>query len=53
MFGLDKQDKLLSQLGELKKGKGCLYLKKLPDVDEKILAKLMISTFKSMKEIAE
>ena len=53
MFGLDKQDALLSHLGKFKMGKGCLYLKKLSDVDENVLEQLMISTYKSMKEIAK
>ena len=40
MFGLDKEENLLSQLGKYKTGKGCLYLNKLSDVNEDVLQKL-------------
>jgi hypothetical protein len=32
---------LLSQLGKHKKGKGCLYIRKMSDVDQKILERLI------------
>ncbi len=34
---------LLPKLGKYTTGKGCLYIKKLADVDEKILEKLIVS----------
>ncbi|MBV8979256.1 MAG: DUF1801 domain-containing protein [Alphaproteobacteria bacterium] len=37
----DGADKLLACLGKHTTGKGCLYIKKLADVDEKVLATLM------------
>ncbi len=33
--------KLLAKLGKFKKGGGCLYINRLSDVDEKVLAKLI------------
>lgn len=44
-----KQDALLGKLGKFKTGKGCLYIKRLADVDEKVLEKLIADSFKSMK----
>ena len=44
-----KQAALLEKLGKYKTGKGCLYIKRLADVDEKVLEKLIADTFKSMK----
>ena len=43
------QAALLEKLGKHKTGKGCLYIKRLSDVDEKVLEKLIAHTFKSMK----
>lgn len=34
-------EKLLAKLGKHKEGKGCVYIKTLADVDEKVLAKLI------------
>lgn len=34
-------ERLLAKLGKHKEGKGCVYIKKLADVDEKVLAKLV------------
>ena len=39
--GSPKQEKLLEKLGKYKTGKGCLYIKRLSDVDEKVLEKLI------------
>ena len=33
----DKDDKLLAQLGKHKIGKGCLYIKRLSDINESVL----------------
>lgn len=40
---------LLSQLGKHTKGKSCLYIKKLDDVDIEILKKLIAGSLKSEK----
>lgn len=39
--GEDQNEDLLSRLGKHKLGKGCLYVKRLADVDEEILKKLI------------
>lgn len=44
--GSAKQDDLLTKLGKHKAGKGCLYIKKLADIDEKILEKIIESAYK-------
>ena len=43
-YDLSKQSALLSQLGKCKWGKGCLYLKKLSDIDINVLQKLILLT---------
>jgi len=44
--GSPKQTSLLDKLGKHKTGKGCLYVKRLADVDEKILEKIISSACK-------
>jgi hypothetical protein len=41
LLGVDGSDKLLAKLGKFTTGKGCLYLKKLADVDEQVLRELI------------
>jgi hypothetical protein len=48
--GSPKQGDLLEKLGKHKTGKGCLYIKRLSDVDEKVLEKLIKETVKGMKK---
>lgn len=43
-------EELLSKLGRHKLGKGCLYFKKLSDVDEKVLDKLIVNSVKSIRK---
>jgi hypothetical protein len=38
---LEKEKALLDKLGKYKTGKGCLYIKKLDDVDLKVLEKMI------------
>ena len=40
-YGRPEQEKLLEKLGKHKTGKSCLYIKRLSDVDEKVLEKLI------------
>jgi hypothetical protein len=40
----------MKKLGKFKTGKSCLYIKKLDDVDAKVLEKLIVSSFNYMKE---
>jgi hypothetical protein len=39
--GLERFQETLDQLGKYKTGKGCLYIRRLEDVDESILSKLL------------
>lgn len=50
MAGFDMYDDLLSQLGKYKNGKSCLYVKKLADIDEKVLRKLISNSIEAIKE---
>jgi len=50
MPGFKKYEELMKKLGKYKTGKSCLYIKRLEDVDMKILKELVSSSFKYMKE---
>ncbi|MBC7827197.1 MAG: DUF1801 domain-containing protein [Chitinophagaceae bacterium] len=50
MGGLADHTDLLKKLGKHKTGKGCLYLKKLDDVDMDILEKLIKQSVEFMKK---
>ena len=50
LSGSEKQESLLKKLGNYTTGKGCLYLKKLKDVDTKVLKELVRESVKTMKE---
>jgi len=41
---------LLSKLGKHKLGKGCLYLKRLSDIDETVLAELIKQSVKTVRK---
>ena len=43
------QDDLLKELGKFKMGKACIYVKKLPDINQEVLKKLMKSTIDYLK----
>jgi len=47
--GADGQDELLKELGKFKMGKACIYIKKLSDINQVILKKLIISTIEYLK----
>lgn len=49
MPGFDQFDGLMKKLGKYKTGKSCLYLKRLSDVDEKVLEKLITGSVKFMR----
>ena len=42
------EDALLARLGKHKRGKGCLYVKKLADVDEAVLEQLIAAAWRAM-----
>lgn len=48
MGGFDEAGELLAKLGKHSLGKGCLYIKKLADVDIKVLNKLVTTNAKKM-----
>lgn len=50
MAGFDDYPELMAQLGKYKTGKSCLYLKRLSDIDTKVLEKLIAASVKDMKE---
>ena len=41
---------LMNKLGKYKTGKSCLYIKRLSDVDEKVLERLIIDSVKYMRK---
>jgi hypothetical protein len=49
--GFDKYKELLGKLGKHKTSKGCLYINKLSDVDEKILKELISTSFVETKKL--
>ena len=49
MPGFDGFAELMAKLGKHKTGKSCLYLKKLADVDRKVLEKLIKGSVKAME----
>lgn len=42
--GLPEHEHLLTDLGKFKMGKGCIYVKKLSDIDQEALKKIMRAT---------
>jgi len=48
--GFDKYESLMKQLGKHKTSKGCLYIKKLEDVDMKVLKQLIKQSYRDMKK---
>lgn len=43
-MGTKEQEQLLEGLGKFKMGKGCIYVKKLSDINQEVLKKLMKAT---------
>jgi hypothetical protein len=50
MPGFARYEELMNKLGKYKTGQSCLYIKKLEDVDNKVLKELISSSVKYMKE---
>jgi len=50
MGGFNGYDELMAKLGKHSMGKGCLYIKKLEDVDIKVLKELITNTVKKAKQ---
>lgn len=49
MAGFSNYDKLMAKLGKFKTGKSCLYVKRLEDVDEGVLRKLIDKSVQYMR----
>lgn len=47
--GLDEHEYLLENLGKFKKGKSCIYINKLADINRDILENIMKETIKFLK----
>jgi hypothetical protein len=50
MPGFGRFDKLMSKLGKYKTGKSCLYIRRLADVDETLLERLIRESVGYMRE---
>lgn len=50
MNGFEDYTKEIAKLGKCKTSKGCLYIKKLSDVDEKLLAELIKRSYITTKK---
>ena len=50
MSGFKEYDELLAKLGKHKTGKSCLYIKRLSDVDEKVLMELIESSIENVRK---
>ena len=53
MGGFERYDDLLKQLGKHSTGKGCLYIKRLDDVDLATLKRLIEESFQHTKRMAK
>src|SRR5215510_2324495 len=53
MHGFDVHKDLLKKLGKYKTSMGCLYVKKLEDVDKKVLKELVTESVKRMKKLSK
>lgn len=49
MAGFDRWDELMHRLGKYKTGKSCLYIRRLEDVDARVLAELIEASVDQMK----
>lgn len=50
MMEPEKREAFLQQLGKHKQGKGCIYVKKLADIDLKVLRKMIGESVKYLKK---
>lgn len=50
MPGFSKFGPLMKKLGKYKTGKSCLYIKRLSDIDEQVLEKLIEGSVKQMRQ---
>ena len=50
MTGFSHFEPLMKKLGKYKTGKSCLYIKRLSDIDEKVLQRLIDASVKRMRK---
>ncbi len=50
LSSFEKKEELLKKLGKHKAAKGCVYIKKLEDVDTEVLKKMVTASFKAVKK---
>lgn len=48
-ISLDDNSPLMKKLGKFKNGKSCIYIKKLADIDQDILSKLILKGIKGLQ----
>ena len=48
--GFKHFESIMSKLGKYKTGKSCLYIRRLSDVDEKVLKRLIVGSVKYMRK---
>jgi hypothetical protein len=48
MYGFTTQPELMQRLGKVKTGKGCLYIKKISDIDLNILEQMLVNYLKKI-----
>jgi hypothetical protein len=48
MYGFNTQPELMQKLGKVKTGKGCLYIKKISDIDLNILEQMLVNYLKKI-----
>lgn len=53
MSGFETHADLLKKLGKFTTSVGCLYIKKLDDVDKKVLKELVTASVKRMKQLSK
>lgn len=51
IMGFEKHAALMKKLGKHSTGKGCLYVKRLADVDMKLLDELILKNVKAMEKV--
>jgi len=51
LCGISFLDPLFQKLGKYKNGGGCLYIKKLEDVDMKVLEQVVTKAFKDKRQV--
>ncbi len=49
MAGFDRHDALMTKLGKYKTAKSCLYIKRLADIDARVLEELVAASVTQMK----